>query len=458
LYDVLKIISLEKQNFGRGRIGQQKKILIEFVSANPTGPLSIAHARQAAVGDSLANILEFCDYAVKREYYINDEGNQIKQLGLSLRVRYLECLGQKDVEFPVDGYKGEYLYNIARELVDKEKDKYLLASKESVQETFSNYATAKILEQIKNDLDRFGVKFDSWFSQKSLSASNAIGQGLKLLQEKEFLCEQDGAVWFKSTQFGDDKDRVLIKSDKQYTYLAPDIAYHNLKFKRGFDKLINIWGPDHHGYINRLKAAVAALGYCKDDLFIIIIQLATLLRAGEPIAMSTRAGEYITLSQLIDEIGKDAARFFLLMRRCDSHLEFDLELAKKQSLENPVYYIQYAHARISSILQFKSEQAKPFDTKMVEFSLLKEAEILELIRKLNRFPDVIRDCAMTLDPHGLTVYLRELAGQFHFFYNKYRVISEDKAVSSARLVLVECVQQVIVTGLRLLGVDTPHKM
>lgn len=458
LHQVLNAIQNEKQKFGQSQIGQGKKVLLEFVSANPTGPLSVAHARQAAVGDTLANILEFCGFSASREYYINDEGNQIKMLALSLRARYLECFQVKFVEFPQDGYRGEYLYDIAKRLIEKEGNKYLQMPLEQSLPFFSAYVTQEILQIIKDELNEFGVRFDFWSSQKSLNESGEIEKALSLLRQKGYIYEKDGAVWFKSTDFGDDKDRVLIKSDGQYTYLAPDIAYHNLKFQRGFHWLIDIWGPDHHGYINRLKSAVCALGYKQEDLSIIIIQLATLFRDQKPVMMSTRAGEYISLKEVMDEAGRDASRFFYLMRRCDSHLDFDLELAKKKSSENPVYYIQYAHARIASIMQFKNKGIENLKGTDIDFSLLQEEESLNLMRTLNRFPDVIGDCAINLEPQGLTTYLTELAGQFHFFYNKYRVISDDSRISLARLTLADCVRQVIAIGLTLLGVSAPDKM
>ncbi|MCG2703710.1 MAG: arginine--tRNA ligase [Candidatus Omnitrophica bacterium] len=460
LDDILKLIQEKKNDFGRSNIGNAQKILIEFVSANPTGPLSIAHARQAAVGDTLANIMSFCGYEVTREYYINDEGNQIKNLGLSLQARYLQALGRKDAELPADGYKGEYLVSMAEDIVKSKKDAYAHSDDKTLQ-FFSEYAATEILREINNELSDFGVSFDTWFSQKQLAQSGEINKVFAVLKDGGYLYEEDGAAWFKSTVFGDDKDRVLIKSDGQFTYLTPDIAYHRLKFARGFEKLINILGPDHHGYINRLKAAVCALGRKKDDLSVLIIQLATLFRDGKPVVMSTRAGEYITLRELMQEVGRDASRFFFLMRRCDSHLEFDLELAKKQSLENPVYYIQYAYARISGIAEVirSGENKKIFEDTALDLALLREEETLDLIRKLNLFPEVLITCSLSLEPHGLTTYLRELAGCFHAFYNKYRVYSEENLpLSKARFVLVDCVRQVLYTGLRLVGVGSPERM
>ncbi|MBI4846692.1 MAG: arginine--tRNA ligase [Candidatus Omnitrophica bacterium] len=480
LFDVLKKIRNQKEEFGSSKLGHKEKIMIEFVSANPTGPLSIAHARQAAVGDTLANILTFCGYEVCREYYINDEGNQIRNLGLSLLVRYLEFLGYKDIQFPEQGYRGDYLCNYARNIKPEEVtgiDFAVIAQnmkslgflpEENIIEFFSNYAAAIILREIKIQLSEFGVIFDEWYSQKDHITKDKIENALSHIADKGYIYEKDKATWFKSTDLGDDKDRVIIKSDGLFTYVTPDIAYHNLKFERGFSRLINIWGPDHHGYINRIKAAVCALGHRKEELDILIIQLATLFRDGKPVKMSTRAGEYITLEELMSEVGKDAARFFFCMRRCDSQLEFDLELAKKQSLENPVYYIQYAHARISGIKDILKPIARQSGYKNLEeftrdaqLELLKEEEALDIIRKLSNFPDVIENCSHCLDPQGLTTYLRELAGDFHSYYNKYRIKADDDSecqLTKARFFLVECVRQVIYNGLKLLGVSAPEGM
>jgi len=456
-YDLLNTICLEKDRFGSCVIGKEEKVLLEFVSANPTGPLSIAHARQAAVGDTLANILKFCGYNVTKEYYINDQGNQIKMLGLSLRARYLEKKHNKIVNLPADGYKGQYLSELSECIIKEEKASGKTVDIDNL-DFFSEYAAEKILRGIKTELTEFGVEFDCWFSQKELSASGAVLETLKKLEENNYTYQKDGAVWFKSTDFGDDKDRVLVKSDQQFTYLTPDLAYHRLKFDRGYTKLIDILGPDHHGYINRLKAGVCALGHKKDGLSVIIIQLASLFRNAEPVAMSTRAGEYITLEELIKETGKGPARFFFLMRKCDAHLEFDLELAKKKSLENPVYYVQYAYARISGILALKDREKKSSLSVIPDFSLLKERAEFDLIAKMNCFSEVVVNCALNLEPLSLTVYLRELAGEFHTFYSQHKVISEDNKLTAARLALVSCAAQVISNGLKLLGIDAPKRM
>lgn len=423
--------------------GQAKAVLIEFVSANPTGSLSVAHARQAAVGDSLANILAFMGFKVKREYYLNDEGNQINILGKSVALRKKELNGEK-IEFPEDHYQGDYIYDIAK----------AANSAKIKEEDLGDYAAGYILDLIKKELDDFGVEFDCWYSQKELNKSGKIGQALDFLKNKGFIYEQDGATWFKSTDFGDDKDRVVIKSDKAQTYLAPDIAYHEEKYRRGFSWLINLWGPDHHGYIGRIKAAIQALGHPADSLSVIIVQLATIYRSGELVQMSTRRGQYITLREVLDEVGCDAARFFFMARRTSAHLDFDLELAKKQTAENPVYYVQYAYARICSIL--RSDAASVKDN--FDLSLLKEKEELNLIKKLLQFSHVLNICLVTQDPYMLTVYLQELAEAFHKFYDLHRVLSEDSALTGARLALIQAVKIVIASSLELLGISRPEKM
>lgn len=425
-------------------LGKNEPVLIEFVSANPTGALSVAHARQAAVGDCLANILDFLSFKVKREYYLNDEGNQINILGGSVDLRMKELAGEK-IEFPENYYQGDYIYEIAK--VAKEKN--------IKQPELGDFAGNYILEIIRKELDDFGVKFDCWYSQKELGKSGKIEKAFEFLKKKGFLYEQDGALWFKSTEFGDDKDRVVIKSDGSQTYLAPDIAYHDDKYKRGFKWLINLWGPDHHGYINRLKASVAAFGRDPASLSIVIVQLATIFRNGVPVQMSTRRGEYITLREVLDEVGKDAARFFFLMRRTSSHLDFDLEVAKKQTSENPVYYVQYAHARIWSIL--RSAPVK-LNKDKADLSLLKEKEELNLIKKMLQFSCILETCFKTQDPYMVTVYLQELSESFHKFYDLHRVLTDDAALTQSRLALIEGVKIVIACGLDLLGISKPEKM
>jgi len=437
------IISNPKQPISHD-CGGGRKVLLEFVSANPTGSLSVAHARQAVVGDSLANVLDFCGYKVKREYYLNDEGNQINILGSSVALRMKE-LDDQAVEFPSEYYQGKYIYDIAG-LAKKKKIK---------EEKLSGFAAEFILQIIKKELDDFGVKFDIWYSQKELTKKGKITKAFDLLKKKDLLYEKDGATWFKSTEFADDKDRVVIKSDGSYTYLAPDIAYHQDKYKRGFDTLINLWGPDHHGYISRLKAAVQALGYSRDSLSVIIVQLATIYRDGKPVQMSTRKGEYITLREVLEEVGRDAARFFFLMRRTSSHLDFDLDVAKKQTAENPVYYVQYAHARICSILK---NYPKKINYSSVDTGLLKEKEELALIKKITTFNAALNICIATQDPYMLTVYLQELSEAFHKFYDNHRVLNQEDRLTQARLALIEGTRIAISLGLELLGISRPEKM
>lgn len=439
-----------RTNDSRGtlNLGKGKKVLLEFVSANPTGPLSIAHARQAALGDSLARILDCLGFAVSREYYNNDEGNQINILGRSLELRYRELQGEA-VEFPEDHYQGDYIKDLAKELLDKKK-------KPKSSADFRDFALQRMSETIEQELEDFGVRFDIWYSQKKLATSKRIEKALDGLREKGFIYDSEGAVWFKSTLFGDDKDRVVVKSDSAYTYLAPDIAYHDDKFGRGFEWLINIWGPDHHGYVPRIKAAVQALGHTPESLSVIIVQLATIYRHGKAVSMSTRRGQYITLREVLSEVGKDAMRFFLLMRRTDSHLDFDLELAKKQSPENPVYYVQYAHARIVNILENAKNIA--FDLDKADMRLLKENEEKELLALVFQFSYVLEVCLRQLDAYAMTVYLQALASAFHRFYDRHRVLGIAEDVRAARLALIKCLKVVLAQGLDLLGISQPSKM
>ncbi|MFH1201303.1 MAG: arginine--tRNA ligase [Candidatus Omnitrophota bacterium] len=451
LYVLLNQIIQKGKDFARSDLGKGANVLIEFISANPTGPLSLAHGRQAAVGDALANILDFAGFNVSREYYVNDEGRQIDLLGASIEARLKELLG-KTSAFPEEGYHGKYIYDISRVIIDKKID-----TKDKGIEFFSKFGVDYILEIIKNDLEDFGVKFDFWSSQKALREDGNIDEALDFLAKKKLTYKEDDALWFKSTAFGDDKDRVVIKKDKTFTYLAPDIAYHRDKFRRGFNWLINLWGPDHHGYIQRLKAAIKALGHDKESLSVIIVQLVTLLRGKEAVSMSKRSGEFVSLRDVMTDVGKDVTRFFFLTRRTDSHLDFDLELAKKQSQENPVFYIQYAYARIWGILEGAKEKGISLGGKTKAGILDKEEEII-IMRLLNRFPHIILASYKLLDPYPLTSYLLELVGAFHRFYDRHKVLSEDTDLTSARLMLIEAVKIVLENGLTLLGVSRPKRM
>lgn len=454
LQGVITDIRKSKKDFARSNIGSGKKVLIEFVSANPTGPLSVAHGRQAAVGDALANILEFAGYEVMREYYLNDEGNQITLLGRSIYARYCELLGEEQ-PFPKDGYRGEYIYDIAKSMIKRFR-KSLIEPDGKALRRICDFGIKYIMGMIKKDLADFGVRFDNYFSQYRLAKSRKIEKTLARLKKKGLIYEKGNALWFSSTRFGDDKDRVLRKSDGTYTYITPDITYHEDKFKRGFDWLIDLWGPDHHGYVPRMRAASRAMGRGDEALTLLIIQLATLSRGGEPVAMSTREGEFITLREVIEDVGKDVARFFFLMRRRDSHLDFDLELAKKESMDNPIYYIQYAHARICGILEYKRKRSLSCRSGRVE--LLNTEEELAILRLLREFPGAVEWSMGNLEPHRLILYLMELATCFHFFYTKHRVVSDDKGLTAARLLLVESLKTVFSRSLSLLGVSCPEKM
>lgn len=456
-FDILAAVNKDKENYGRMDLGKGERVLLEFVSANPTGPLSVAHARQAAVGDALANILTVVGYKVKKEYYLNDEGRQVNILGRSLHLRYRELCGAS-VQLSEDHYQGHYIIDLARVLFEDEKSRRKIEKLDLRQQEqfFVDYGVEKILDIIKKELEDFGVHFDVWYSQKALGRCGKIEKALDYLKRRGLIYEAEGAVWFKSTQFGDDKDRVVRKSDGAYTYIAPDIAYHEDKFKRGFQKLINLWGPDHHGYIPRIKAAIRAFGKEAGALDIIIVQLATLFRQGQPVPMSTRKGQYVTLREVLTEVGRDASRFFFLMRKTDSHLDFDLELAKKQTSDNPVYYIQYAHARIVSILSGAGR--KDLNPRNINFSLLKEEEERDLMKMILGFNYCLLVCAKQLDPYSLTTYLQSLAAAFHKFYDRHKVLSLDEDLTKARLFLIRAVKIILAQGLQIAGVSAPEKM
>jgi arginyl-tRNA synthetase len=442
-WQILKELLIKKEKFFKMNLGKNKRVLVEFVSANPTGPLSIAHARQAVVGDVLANVLKELGFKVYREYYINDEGGRIELLGKSVEERLKELRGQP-FDFPEDGYLGEYVYDIAKQML-----------KDNLNKGFSEYAVKSILKDIKEDLENFGVNFDFWVSQKELTHRIKVKKLFSFLSSKGFIYEKDKAIWFKSTLFGDDKDRVLVKKDGSYTYFLADIIYHQYKYKRKFSWLINLWGPDHHGYINRLRSAIQALGKDPQTLSIIIVQLVSLYREGKLLPMSTRKASYITLKELLEEVGKDASRFFFIMRRTDSHLDFDLDLAKKQLPQNPVYYVQYAHARIESILSKIKEKINP---KKVDYRLLREKEEIQLLKSIANFRYQLKIVFRTLDPYILTVYLQRLSNDFHKFYESQRVLVEDEKLREARLALIEATKIVLKKALTLLGVSFPKQM
>jgi arginyl-tRNA synthetase len=455
---LLEAVDREADRYGTADLGKGSRIQVEFVSANPTGPLHIGHARGAVVGDVMANILTAVGYRVFREYYINDAGNQMNNLGKSVLLRYREHLGGQ-VEFPDGCYRGDYIKELAAELVKRDGDRYLDQDPAAVSALFTDYAASAILAGIKEDLRSFGVVFDLYFSERELYHDDGVGKLLRTLQEKDFIYSEGDALWFRTTSFGDDKDRVVVRQNGDPTYFAADIAYHRNKFQRGFETVIDIWGADHHGYIPRMSAAVQALGYEKDALKVILVQLVNLLRDGKPAAMSTRSGEFVTLREVVDEVGKDAARYNFLMRRSDSHLDFDLELAKRQSNENPVYYVQYAYARICSISRMAAERGYRVPSyAQADLALLKLPEEITLIKTITRFPEVVEGAARTREPHRLTFYLNDLAGIFHSYYNKHKVISDDSALTGARLFMIMCIQTVLKNALNMLGVSTPEKM
>jgi arginyl-tRNA synthetase len=455
---LLKEIEEREDDYGTSDLGNGKKILVEFVSANPTGPLHIGHGRGAVVGDVLANILSASGYSVFREYYINDQGNQMNNLGISVLARYLELLGET-VEFPETGYRGDYIRALAGKMMERDGDIHGKRDREAAIRDFTEYAAGAILDEIKEDLRAFGVVFESYFSEKDLYKDGGVTGLLAELEAKGFIYHDGETLWFKTTDFGDEKDRVVIRKNGEPTYFAADIAYHRNKYERGFDSLIDIWGADHHGYIPRMLASIQAMGHKKDSLKIILVQLVSLLREGKPVAMSTRAGEFVTLREVMDEVGRDAARYNFLMRRSDSHLDFDLDLAKKQSNENPVYYVQYAHARICSILRFGEERGYTIPAYgEADLSLLNLPEEIQLVKVITRFPELIEGAVLSREPHRLTFYLNDLAAIFHSYYNKYKVISDDEKLSLARLFLVKSIRTVVNNALRLLGVTAPEKM
>jgi len=457
-HTVLKRIEEEADRFGSCTMGNGTKIMIEFVSANPTGPLHIGHGRGAAVGDAVANILAFAGYEVEREYYINDVGVQMQNLGKSVFLRYCELL-KKEVPFPDGLYRGSYIYGIAKEMILKHGGTLLETPEQEAVGLCTAFASRRILKDIQNDLELFGVHFDTWFSEKALFDSNDVQASIAYFKDRGLAYEKDGALWFKASEYGDEKDRVMIKEDGNTTYFTSDIAYHQNKFKRGFNHVVDIWGADHHGYIPRVRSFLSALDINQDAFHVILVQMVNLLRDGKPVAMSTRAGEFVTLREVIDEVGTDAARFIFLTRRSDAQLDFDLDVAKKQNDENPVYYVQYAHARICSIISFAEEKdfAVPsFDD--IDTALLCELEEIDLVKKLSHFPEVIEGSARSYEPHRIAAYLQELVAQFHSYYNKHRVITDNRDLSTARLFLMSGIKRVLNNGLSLLGVYAPTKM
>jgi len=458
LYQIIREIREKGKEFGKINIGKGIRIQIEFVSVNPTGPLHVGHGKCAAVGDALSRILKAAGYDVEREYYINDQGKQIDTLGKSVEARYNNLLGE-NVEFPSDGYKGDYIIDIARTIIAQFGESFKNKYDQKTLEFFKEFTLKKISTEIKRDLENFNVHFDTWFSEKSLFKKGKLEEVLDVLRKKGFVYEKNGAIWLKTTAFNDEKDRVVIRENGIPTYFASDIAYHQDKYQRGFKKVIDVWGADHHGYIERMKSSMQALGYPSDFFDVLIVQFVTLIKDGKEVGMSTREGEFITLKDLINEVGKDVARYFFLMRSYDSHTEFDLDIAKSQSMENPVYYIQYAYARICSIIRKAGEAGIKLDEKdNLNLQLLNSEEEIKLLKKLSSLKDVIRRSAMTKKPHLLTTYLYDLASVFHKYYTVHRIIVKDQELSKSRLLLIDCTRIVLLNTLNLLGISAPESM
>ena len=450
----------EGDDYGRSDTGAGKSILLEFVSANPTGPVAVVQGRAAAIGDTLAKLFERTGWRVSREYYVNDALNstQVQRFAETLEARYLQQLGQ-DATVPEDGYQGDYVVAMAQELVGAEGEAYLDMSHAQRLSALYDYSLRKIVEGHQRDMRAFGVEFDTWFFESSLYAGHEVDAAVEGLKAKGYTYERDGALWLKATELGDEQDQVLVRQDGRPSYLAADVAYHKNKFDRGFDRLIDIWGPDHHGHVARTKAGVRALGYDPSRFEILIHQIVRLFRGSEMVRMSKRAGDIVPLSSLLEDVGADAARFFFLMQSLESHLDFDLELAKKEAQENPVYYVQYAHARICSIIREAQDRGISIpEPASVKLDLIEHPDEFSLIRKLAELPDEIADAAERYEPHRMTRYAREVAAAFHVFYTNCRVLGDDSDLTAARLALVCATQVVLRTVLDIIGVSGPEKM
>ncbi|MDQ6420247.1 arginine--tRNA ligase [Paenibacillus sp. LHD-117] len=458
LYPVVRQALEAGDQYGRANVGEGQRVQVEFVSANPTGSLHLGHARGAAVGDALCNVLDFAGYDVTREYYINDAGKQVENLALSLEARYRQALGQ-EAEMPEDGYYGEDIIGFAKGLSEQEGERLLQLQDQERFGFFRSFGLEKELDKIKRDLARFRVGFDVWYSETSLYENGLVEQGLEALKASGHVYEEDGATWLNTVPLGDDKNRVLVKNDGSYTYLTPDIAYHRDKYGRGFVRMINIWGADHHGYIPRVKAAMEALGNDPAKLTVLIAQMVSLFQNGEKMKMSKRTGKAVTMEDLMDEVGVDAIRYFFTMRSMDSHLDFDMDLAISTSNENPVFYVQYAHARICSIFRQAEEQGiSVSDLANVALGKLDTEAEFDLIRKIGELPQEVADAAAGYAPHRLIRYVYELAADFHSYYRAERVITEDAEQTAARLALLGAVRLAIANVLRLVGVSAPERM
>jgi arginyl-tRNA synthetase len=448
------------EKYGSSNMGKGKKAQVEFVSANPTGPLHLGHGRGGAVGDVMSSILAFTGWEVEREYYINDAGLQMENLGKSTQSRYFALFGrEEDAPFPEDGYPGDYIEEIARAIAEERKDALTRLPLGETLPFFRDRTCESVLAMIKKDLADFGIKFDVWFSEKSLYGDDLAERTISRLKANGYAYERDGAVWFRATAFGDDKDRVMIRNNGVPTYFTSDTAYLLDKYERGFDLLIYVWGADHHGYVPRIRSVNKALGESDESLEFLLIQFVSLLRNGEPVAMSKRAGTFVTLREVMDEVGADATRFFFVNRRCDSHLDFDLEVAKRTSSDNPIYYVQYAHARISSVLREAASRGVAMPrVSDVDLSALEDASEERLIREISRFPEEVAHAAANLEPHRIAFYAASLAEAFHSFYNARKILGESSDIMNARLLLAEASRIVIANTLRLLGVSAPEKM
>lgn len=457
LGDIVDTIINEGEKYGHSTKGKGEKVQVEFVSVNPTGNLHLGHARGAAFGDVLCNILDAAGYDVEREYYINDAGNQIDNLALSIEARYFEALGQS-FDMPEDGYYGKDIKEIGEKLVQTYDSQWVEKNREERLQFFREHGLKSVLAKIKRDLADFGVHFDNWFSEMSLYDSGKIDTALNTIKESGYMYEEDGATWFRTTDLGDDKDRVLIKQDGSYTYLTPDIAYHQDKLNRGYNKLINVWGADHHGYVPRMKAAIQALGYDKDKLSVKIIQMVNLYESGDRVRMSKRTGQAVSLRELMEDVGIDATRYFFIMRSNDSQLDFDIDLAKKQSNENPVYYVQYAHARICTMLKQAEEKGFTLNESFDSTLLTSEKEV-DLLKKLAELPQLIAECAERETPHRMTQYVFDLSALLHSFYNAEKVVNEDNVeLTKARIALMNAVKITLQNTLKILGINAPERM
>jgi len=459
LYQELARLLQEGEGFLHPRLEQGRRVQVEFVSANPTGPLHLGHGRGAAVGAAVANLLKAAGAEVVREYYVNDAGRQVALLGESVFSHYQALLGSEH-PFPQEGYRGQYVKELAQELASRVGERFKAVPWQQAREDFSRLCTERMLALIRQDLSAFGVEFDRYQSERALFEESTVEKTLEILRQKGLLYTQEGALWFRASALGDEKDRVLRKSDGEYTYFASDVAYHEKKVLGGYDELVNVWGADHHGYVPRVRAALRALGYEPQKLRVLLVQMVTLLRGGVPVQMSKRAGEFITLREVIEEVGPDTTKFIFLTRRPDSHLEFDLEVAKATSAENPVYYVQYAHARIMSILRHARAQGLPTEPATGQEVLqgLQEPEEVDIIKKLLLYPMAFEQAVRGRQPHRITYYLQELAGLFHPYYNRHRIVGPQESLSLARLALVQAVLRALRAGLALLGIRAPERM